>query len=571
MNFLYPEAVIPLFISLIIISVLFIKEERSFFKYVQKFWFYRQSGVSKLSSILILSGFIILSIILLDPRGKEEKIKSFITKDQTVIMIDTSTSMLTEDVKPNRLEKSVWMAKHLVRNIYGHETALLIFADITKKLSPFTEDLDLLDARLDSVKSMRKLQAGSDIKSAIMESVQFFNANQENGGNIIIFTDGEDHENSLDVKIPDKINLILIGVGTERGGPIPLKDNQNLFYGNKKYQGETVTSKLSIDFFKKSASNKKNIHYFIPKHNQLPTTDILSVMEKQKKDRQEQENIIRPVLMDKLAIPGLIFLLFGFLLKNLKAFVFSFLVILSVEAKEEAKFSENALKGIEQLQNNEMNTEQKLALADLLAKEKHVALANSLYEEEFTKDEFKKENINSYFNYGTMLLNEKKYDQALKTYQEIKKWSEKKEVDLETELSKKIKENIERAFSASSSSSKDKNKDQSEEKNNQSGQWQGEGKSGDNQKDPKENKNNDQNPFDPKNKDKEKPEKNPDDKKDEKENKPQDQQESEGQTKPQQKKKMSPLLEQLKSDDRQLQGKFLDTQTQKRLKSRKDW
>ena len=99
--------------------------------------------------------------------------------------------MLAEDVRPNRLEKAVLVAKHFVRKAPGHQISLMVFADIVKKLVPFTNDVDLLDARLDSIKSLRNLNAGSSIGLAIKEAVQYFDPKDKSvTGNIIVITGG---------------------------------------------------------------------------------------------------------------------------------------------------------------------------------------------------------------------------------------------------------------------------------------------------------------------------------------------------------------------------------------------
>jgi Ca-activated chloride channel homolog len=581
-NFQHPEAIIPLFIGVIVLTVLYWKQEKSFYQFIYDFWFYRQSIWSRLSSLCFLAGFILLSIVLLDPRGPEKRVKGQISKDQTIILMDTSTSMLTEDLKPNRLEKAIWMAKHLVRNIFGHEVAILIFADITKKLTPFTDDMDLLDARLDSLRAVRKLQAGSDISSAIMEAVQFFKTNTEPMGNIVVFTDGEDHEQALKLEIPEKINLIFVGVGTQRGGPIPLKDSQGLFFGNKKYRGETVTSRLSEDFFKKTAAGSKNIFYFIPRNNQMPTNDIISVMKNQKLQQQEKDNIIRPVEMQTWAVPGIILLILSYIFKNMKGFVLTSLLIISMssfaqEEEKENKLSEEALKGLQLLQENKLSSSQKLALADKLASEKQPKVADILYQEEFTNEASKKENPASYFNYGTMKLQEKKYAEGFQVYKDLKKWLEKNELKISEDLKKEMDENIERAFAQSSSSGQGEGEGKDQSQSGDSQNQEGQGKSSKNNKSKEGEGDQKKNPFDTKNKDQEKKAGKNEEKKDEsgKGEKPEEQEPQVSQGEPQDpqkgKKKLSPLLEQLKSDDRQLQGKLLDTQTQKRLKSRKDW
>jgi Ca-activated chloride channel family protein len=221
MNFIYQNYLMLVVFLFVVIVAFFLFLEKRFFDYIKQFWFFKRSLFNILSSLCLVIGFFLFCMILLDPRGPEQKVKTKVKKDQTILLIDTSTSMLAEDVKPNRIEKAIWMAKNFTRSAVGHELAVLIFADITKKLVPFTNDVDLLESRLDSIKEIRNLNAGSSIEQAIAEAVYFFPKGEDVSGNIIVFTDGEETHDEVSFNLPNNIHVIMIGVGTKTGGPIP--------------------------------------------------------------------------------------------------------------------------------------------------------------------------------------------------------------------------------------------------------------------------------------------------------------------------------------------------------------
>ena len=96
---------------------------------------------------------------------------------------------------------------------------------------------------------------GSNITQAIMESLQYFK--MESGlnileGNILLFTDSEENTKNLKLKIPDSINLGIVGVGTLAGGGIPIRSAQGFFRGYKQYNGKRITSRLNENFFKRN-------------------------------------------------------------------------------------------------------------------------------------------------------------------------------------------------------------------------------------------------------------------------------------------------------------------------------
>ena len=106
------------------------------------------------------------------------------------------------------------------------------FSDTQKKLIPFTNDTDLLDARVDGLRDINITRGGSNISQAILESLQYFKTQSSSTiaeGNILLITDSEDNGTPLNLDIPDSVSLAVVGVGTKQGGPIPLHDKKGEF------------------------------------------------------------------------------------------------------------------------------------------------------------------------------------------------------------------------------------------------------------------------------------------------------------------------------------------------------
>ncbi len=195
-------------IGFVIFTLIHLKLEKGFFKIIKTYWFYNRSTFSYLASLFFMIGMGGLLFSLLDLRGPEEKIKTEIPRDRTIILIDTSASMLAEDVKPSRLQKASLIAKHFARKAAGHQLSIVAFAEIQKKIVPFTNDLDLIDARLDSLKMLRNQYGSSALSLAIQESIQYF---QETGGeargNILVLTDGEETAEGIYLKVPKEMQF----------------------------------------------------------------------------------------------------------------------------------------------------------------------------------------------------------------------------------------------------------------------------------------------------------------------------------------------------------------------------
>lgn len=597
MSFLKMSWLPFLVIGIILVIILVIWHERKFFQWVKEHWFYSRSKKSILSTFFVLAGLSCLSIILLDPRGESVKIRGTVKQSKTILLIDTSTSMMAEDVKPNRLEKAILIAKHFSRKSPGHKISVMIFADITKKLVPFTDDRDLLDARLDSIKEIRNLAAGSSIGMAIKEAVQYFGATQEGVyGNILVITDGEDSDSKFELDLPDKVSLVMVGVGTKSGGVIPIRDQYGFYHGNKKYRGETVTSKLDEGFFQRIEKENKRVKYYISQSYDLPTDEIMAFFEQQKNDEKEGDNIVRAVLMDRFAIPGLVLLMVGLGLKFFKPFVLMILLLpfCGYSQDEPKELTPEIGQKLSLLKEGKLSLNEKLRLADDLARNKAHPMAQQIYQETLTTKEIRNNNKAATFNWGTSLLESKKLEQGMSVYGALLKELEKSSEAADIKLKQKLEENLKKILSSSGSGKDDKNnkdkdqKDQSKDQNKSDSQQSDSKSSSGDGKDQKEkpksgeDKENKENPFDPKNQEKEnekkdKEKKSQDSQETDKEDKekPGNEKKSESESAGEQKsekRKLSPVFQQLKDDDRKLQMKLLDTSTQKREgKGRKDW
>ena len=215
------------FLVTLIIAILLNRVNSNFFKWVKSYWFYDRTWTSKISTILYTLSLFLMMAALLDLRGPEKKIKASIPDQRTIILIDSSTSMLAEDVRPNRFVKALQLARHFVKNSAGHQVSIVLFSDIQKRLIPFTDDIDLIDSRLAALEKTNSVAGGSNISQAIEEAIQYFefDSSEDNSksGNMLVFTDAEESEGAFKVNIPANINLAVIGVGTLKGANIPLR------------------------------------------------------------------------------------------------------------------------------------------------------------------------------------------------------------------------------------------------------------------------------------------------------------------------------------------------------------
>jgi Ca-activated chloride channel family protein len=567
-----------------IIFIFFVlRFEKSFFNFVRDYWFLRRSFLSVFSTFFYVLGMGGILLSLLDLRGPEQKIKTPIPKTKTIILLDTSASMLAEDIKPSRIKKAVLIAKHFARKALGQQLSIVAFAEIQKKIVPFTADLDLIDSRLESLENLRNHYGSSALSFAIQESIQYFKElDSESYGNIIVLTDGEETTEGIDLKIPKNIKVAMVGIGTSQGGKIPIDDGRGFRIEYKKERGREVITKLNESFFKQLSKNQSNIKYWLATSYVLPSDEILNFFRgEQKGMNEDQDMTIRPVLMEWILIPSLLLLVLSYFLKSLRIFAACiFLVISPVKAENDnIKLSADLLNTLDSLQSGKLNILEKIKLADDLYKSGSKEDALSLYEENLPKSIDLKIPSEAYLNYGTALLEKGEVSKALSIYKSLSQ-------SLDNSLNaNKIKDlmnkNTLSFFRSQMQQEKEKNQKDSEKRNDNSKPNEQKNHSEDNsegsrgsqknkdkldEEAPKGGKNTQKgNEGDEKNNKKDK--KNED--KEKKEN------QIEKDIKPLPPKKVPAKLKQLMSDDRQLQMKMIEKGTKdlNRINSNKskDW
>lgn len=575
------------------VFIVFIFEKR-FFKFVRTYWFYKRSLFSYISTFLFLLGMGGLVLSLLDIRGPEQKIKTPVPTDRTIILIDTSASMLAEDVKPSRLQKAILIAKHFARKAAGHQISVIAFAEVQTKIVPFTNDIDLIDARLESLKNLRNHYGSSALSVAIQESLQYFKETEgDSRGNILVFTDGEETAQKIDLKVPPQVHVALVGVGTEQGGRIPLDDGRGFRFGYKKDNGVDIITKLNEKFFDRVVADIPSAKHWIANSYSLPSEEILEFFQAEKQiGKDEQDMTIKPVLMEWIVLPSVLLLILSYLFKSIRIFSLGLLLVISPiqaqESGEEIQLTPEVVSRMEEMQKGNLNRLEKIKLADDLLKAGAKDEAISVYTENlpFPISENNKVPDEAYLNYGTALVEKNETQKGIKVYEDLKR-SLNGTPKLK-EISETIDKNIVTYFKKKEEQEKkDKEKEKDDKKENKDNKDNKDQKNEGSQDQQKKDQQKDQKPGEQDKKDKEDQKKEQDKKEQEKkdnqqgegeDNQEKDQpqpQDGEEEKKPKPQVKMPAKLKQLMSDDRQLQMKMIENGTKElnKRKSRasKDW
>jgi Ca-activated chloride channel family protein len=172
--------------------------------------------------------------------------------------VDTSRSMLAEDLVPNRLERARLGIVDFLERLEGDRVGLVPFAGTAFALCPLTVDYDAFRESLRALNTELIPQAGTDLASAIREAGRLFDAEGNNQRFLVLITDGEDLEGEA-VKAAEEAakegtTIYTVGVGAADGQPIPVRGA----YGRQEFlkdeKGEVVKTKLDATTLEKIAS-----------------------------------------------------------------------------------------------------------------------------------------------------------------------------------------------------------------------------------------------------------------------------------------------------------------------------
>ena len=162
--------------------------------------------------------------------------------------VDTSRSMLSNDVQPNRLERVKLAAQDLLNQLQGDRVGLIAFAGRAFLQAPLTIDYEAAVESINDLDTKIIPEGGTNISEAINLAVQTFGKSAAGNRGLVVFTDGEDLSGDA-VKTAKAaadagVKIFTVGIGTPQGSliPVPSDDGGTAFV--KDSAGQVVKSKL---------------------------------------------------------------------------------------------------------------------------------------------------------------------------------------------------------------------------------------------------------------------------------------------------------------------------------------
>lgn len=166
-----------------------------------------------------------------------------------LLVVDTSKSMLTQDVKPNRLERTKLAIKDLIKSLKGDRIGLVAFAGDSFMMCPLTSDYGGFLLSLNDLDTSMIPRGGTNVGAAISEAIRGYDKTPAQFKVIVIVTDGDNLEGdplSAAKKAKENgIKIFCVGVGTQEGDMVRFLDDQGQWQLLKDEQGNFVKSRLN--------------------------------------------------------------------------------------------------------------------------------------------------------------------------------------------------------------------------------------------------------------------------------------------------------------------------------------
>ena len=236
--------------------------------------------------ILRLFSLALLIVALARPQTSETSVKSKTNKGIDIIMaIDVSSSMLAQDLEPNRLNALKRVASNFIDDRISDRIGLVVYAGESYTLTPITSDKKIIKKSLSEIQYQGLIEDGTAIGMGLATSVNRLKDSKAKSKVIILLTDGVNNSGFIDPKIASElaaeyeIKTYTIGLGSNgtAKAPVGIMANGKFKYGITKVEIDEKLLKSIADltggqYFRATDNDKlKQIYSVI---NKLEKTEI---------------------------------------------------------------------------------------------------------------------------------------------------------------------------------------------------------------------------------------------------------------------------------------------------------
>lgn len=236
----------------------------------------------KFSLMMLALAFIVFIMARPQFGTRNEEVKR--SGIEVIIACDVSNSMLCQDINPSRLDKAKMIVSKLIEQFDQDKVGLVAYAGSAITLLPMTADYVSAKLFLDQLTPSTVAIQGTNMAEAIHRSLLSFSDKKTVGKALILITDAEDHEEGAIEMAKEArktgVQIFVLSVGTEKGGPIPMGDGTY----KKDRSGNVVTTKLNERVGKEIAKAGNGLYIRADQSNQAQDILDAEISKMQKED-----------------------------------------------------------------------------------------------------------------------------------------------------------------------------------------------------------------------------------------------------------------------------------------------
>ena len=249
----------------------------------------KSSFLAQLQPTLFVLRILSLALIVMAlarPQSMDVSTRTKTNKGIDIVMaIDISSSMLAQDLKPNRLTALKRVAASFVDDRMSDRIGLVIYAGESYTKTPITSDRAIVKNALGEIQFEGVIEDGTAIGMGLATSVNRLKDSRAKSKVIILLTDGVNNSGFIDPKIASElaveyeIKTYTIGLGSNgtARAPIGLLPNGKFQYGMTKVEIDeellkTIAEKTGGLYFR--ATDNKKLEEIYEEINKLEKTEI---------------------------------------------------------------------------------------------------------------------------------------------------------------------------------------------------------------------------------------------------------------------------------------------------------
>ena len=254
------------------------------YRYAPRSW---KVVLMPIQPILRIAVFVLVVLVLARPQTQNSWKNQTMEGIDIMLAMDVSTSMLAEDLKPNRMEAAKQVAAEFITGRPNDNIGLSIFAGEAFTQCPMTTDhaslLNLLQNVRTDMAQRGLIEDGTAIGMGLANAVSRLKDSKAKSKVVILLTDGSNNRGDLspltaaEIAKSFGIRVYTIGVGTNKVAPYPMTVAGGVQYVNIPVEIDTKTlSEIAVatngDFYR--ATNNKELQQIYKEIDKLEKSKL---------------------------------------------------------------------------------------------------------------------------------------------------------------------------------------------------------------------------------------------------------------------------------------------------------